>query len=191
MRKIVALFVVICFLCFSGCGENIQKDKSNLFDMFEEAENEKLAAMRNELSDNLFGVAYLGEHGGTYSEIKNYIKNHSFYSEIDFVDEIAESHFFENKGTEIFLVIPGENTEIVIEALNFNEEYELVPEKVIGRINDGKPIIIRGSLGEYIPGINIKAELGGETVEFAPSLSGYDGRIVSPEGKVKVWHLFN
>jgi len=179
MKKTVALIIVIALFCFAGCSENVP-----------EKLNENFAEMRNDLGEDLYGVVFLGGCEGGLDEIKEYVKTLEFFDDIDFIEEIDENHFFENEGYEIYLIIPNQKTTITIETLDFNDDYELVPVKTLGTVKDGKPVLIQGNMAEFVPNLNIVGTKAGETVEFSPSLSGMDGRLVEYEEKVTVWHMF-
>ncbi len=171
MKKIISLVLVIAMLFLAGCGEQ-----------------SKLSAMKKELQDDLFGVAFMGVCTGSYDDVKAYLNEN--HPEFEFVNDIDEEHFLQNTGYEIYLVIPKKGTVLTVETLDFNENYELVSEEVLGTFEDGKPLILRGNMAEFIPNLSITAENKNETESFSPVLSGMDGRLVTPEGNVKVWHLF-
>lgn len=171
MKKILLIFMSLALVCFSGCKDN-----------------SKLSQMRKELDGNLVGVAFLGACEGGFSEVTEYVTEK--FPEAEFLSEIDEEHFLQNEGYELYLVIPAKGTQLKIETLNFNDSYELVADETLGTFKDGKPLILKGNMAEFVPNLNIVAEGKGKKAEFSPVLSGMDGKLVEPGENVKALFLF-
>ena len=171
MKKIFMFFIVVSLVCFNGCGSS-----------------SKLSEMKNELSEDLFGIAYLGVCEEDFSEIIKYAEEK--FPELDFIGKIDEEHFIQNEGYELYLIVPGENTEITVEHYSFDLNYNLVADKFLGKFTDGKPVLLRCNISDIVPNTGVSAERNGEIASYIPILSGMDGKLYETEEKVKLWHLF-
>lgn len=194
------IFVIImsCMLLLTGCTKEeipkaeIEPKDTPIAQLHPEDESllRLLDNMNNE--KKLMAVAYLGWVDGGFSEIMDYMQEKSYVEDYPFLGSIDEGHFVKNDGSEIYAVVPcDKDTELKVYKYEFDTQGTLFTTDELFSETEGNPILIQGNISEIAPNIMLKAIKGDSVTEFAPSLSGMDGKLANSENKVLDFSLYS
>lgn len=174
MKKLSVLLLAVIFM-LGGC--SFVKDTSVNEQV---SENQDLLRVKEEIhtNDRLFGIAFLGYAEGSFNSVKEELKKKSYNDKMSFLMDVAQDHFCENEGHELYAIVPVDETvTITVSKYEHDESFNFTTGEKILEVSDGKPVIVRGNMAEFIPNIIIKADNGSRKTEYTPSLSGEDGRL--------------
>lgn len=144
---------------------------------------EFLAAVKND--DNLVAVAHLGVCEGDFNAVKAHLEETGIYERYPFLSSVTKDSFFTGRGTELYAVLllyEGATLEVSTQTIDDSttdtDGVPLMKKEELCKINDAKPIIIRGNYSDIIPELCLTVATTYEVaLEYSPHLSLENGML--------------
>ena len=154
VKKLFALMVVVCVLCFAGCG----------------ADGGETASKRDSIpfeEDQLYAVAYLG-----YLEMEDL----ALWTEKYLDDAAVPIHYF-SEG-DYYLIIPRfEGMRVRL----YRNDMETMGKSLVYESEHCVPFVVQCNISDIFPDVTVALTYQGETVEFSPYISLKDGSVEAGE----------
>lgn len=175
MKKLFC--ILLCFCLLTACGAQ----KMMVFEKENPSVTEVYEFVRG--SEKLMGVAYLGCAEGDFSAVSDYLAEQSFLGRYAFVTAIEETHFVQMEGTELYCVLPAdESVSLKIHQAVLDEtNHQLTAGQELLSVSDGIPVLLQGNISDIMPNLMIVATKGDVAVQYVPCLSLENGALSNPE----------
>lgn len=203
-KRITALIILLCVgaLFLTSCGKEENPDTlpdneiAGKVDKSEgkndttekkpdkkaEKEEGSLAELRAEIADKsaFLGIAYLGYSDGAFDDIRKQLSEMTLCEAYPFLNDITADALYKTESNELYLAVPADkNATVEIYSAVLNEStYELERGELLGKSENGKPFLLSCNVSEIMPNVIISTE----GIDYSPSLSGENGKVVTIEG---------
>ena len=166
---------------------DVQTQPSDVTDLFTADARKSLNEFRTRIADDqdmAFGTAFLGTCEGGYADVTAYIQQigddviHTY----PWLSEMPESRFFSEDGTEIYVVVPAEGWTLTVKEYMMDPNNDGLPAVGEMLYAGEDPVLLQGNISDLVPSFHVTLEKAGETIEYHPSLSLENGRLLGGEG---------
>ena len=171
----------------TGTQTDVQTQPSVEADLFTDGARNSLNELRTLIADDYdmaLGTAFLGTCEGGYADVTAYIKGigDEVISTYPWLSEMPEAQFFSTEGTEVYAVVPAEGWTMTVHEYFMDPSNDYMP--AVGEVlyAGDEPVLLQGNIRDIVPSFCVTLEKDGETVEYYPSLSLENGRLLSGVG---------
>ena len=180
MLKRIVLCLLLIFV-LSGCDKNtpnpneIPNNNSTITKTETNSVREQLLK-----SDEFLGIAFLGYFDKSYEDLSTYLTT---IEAEDFIKDIRKEQYIALDGDELYCIVTKSDTATITIhewLLDEQEEFTFKKGKQLYQSNDGKPILLKGNLGDLFPNILVTIEQGNEKLEYHPSIDLMTGKVGQP-----------
>lgn len=177
MKRILVFLLVLLML--SGCGKAPLEPE---VDLSNQHKPHYMNTIQREISNQnkLMGCAYLGEAEGDWEAVRRYLKDQGIEEAFPFLKEISEAQFVTNPGTELYLVVPRDQTVTLnIHRAKKDENGAFLPEELLLSFPGGKPVLLQGNGVGTEQTIVILASDESFGLSYLPCRNETDGRLAN------------
>ena len=137
-------------------------------------------------ADKLLGVAFLGTADGDFKAVKTHIQSQEYTKVYPFFGEIDDSHYVKEEGSELYCIVPADNSvSVSVYNTQLNEDTYLLEQKdKLLSHTDGQPLLLCGNISDIMPNLMVVAQKGDVTVTYTPHLSLENGLLGNYDGTV-------